>query len=124
MVLRPTVICHRRIDEIATQRGRRVPECLYDRCRLAKFLPPDLGIGRTFEHSRQFLLNLPQAIGAGFERRLVKRTMRALIGISSVHVSEICNFLAKVREVFSDISHLFHHTLYSRISLFSRNQET
>jgi hypothetical protein len=42
----------------------------------------------------------------------------ALIGILGVHVSEICDFLAEVREVFSDISHPLNHTLNSRISLF------
>src|SRR3954468_5422496 len=101
-----------------------VPKRLGDRRRLAKFFPPDFGIGRTLQHGRQFLFYLPQTIGAGFECRLVKRSMLALIGISSVHVSEICDFLAEVREVFSDISHLLNHTLYSSISLFSANQET
>jgi hypothetical protein len=47
-----------------------------------------------------------------------------LVGILGVHIPKICNFLAKVREVFSDISHLLNHTLYLRISLFSLDQET
>ena len=94
---------------------------LSDRSRLAKFLPPDFGIGRTLEQSRQFLLNLPQTIGAGFKCGLVERSVLALVGVLGVHVPEIGNFLAEVREAFSDISHPLYHTLYSRISLFLPN---
>ena len=44
--------------------------------------------------------------------------MLALAGITSIHISQICDFLAKAGEVFRDISHLLDHTLYLRGAVF------
>src|ERR1700751_1615871 len=80
--------------------------------RPARSFPPDLGIVRTVEHGRQFLLDLAQAVGAQLEGSLIDRIVSALFRETSVEVTQISNFLAKAGEVFRDIGHLFHHTLY------------
>lgn len=75
-------------------------------------LPPNLGIIRTIEHVRQFLLNLAQPVGAQFEGGLIERIVAAFFGETGVEIAQIRNFLTKAGEVFRDIGHLLDHTLY------------
>ena len=77
---------------------------------LPKILPPNLGIVRTVKHLRQFLLDLPQAIGSQLEGGLVDWRMLALFRKTSIHLPQIGDFLAKAGEVFRDIRHLLDDT--------------
>jgi len=86
---------------------------------LPKILPPNLGIVGTVEHLRQFLLDLPQAIGAQFESRLVNRRVLALFRKTGIHLPQIGDFLAKAGEVFRDIRHQLDDTpLFEPPSLY------
>jgi len=68
--------------------------------------PPYSGILGTVQHLRQFFLNLSQAVGAHFHRRLVNLAVRGLQRRPLVHVAQIRDFLTKAGEMFQNIGHL------------------
>ena len=72
----------------------------------AALFPPYSGIFGTVQHLRQFLLDLGQAVGAHFHRRLVNLTIRGFERGSLVHIPQIRDFLTKAGEMFQNIGHV------------------
>lgn len=82
--------------------------CLLPSCSL----PPDFGIVGAIKHVRQFLFDFAQTVGAQFECRLIEGIVAALFRETGVQVAQIGDFLAKAGEVFRNVGHHLHHTLY------------
>lgn len=72
------------------------------------------------QHLRQFLLDLAQPVRAQFQSRLIKFVASRFFRKVGVELAKIRDFLAKAAEVFRDVGHHLHHTLYSPNRSFIR----
>jgi len=63
-----------------------LPERLRDATATAAFFPPDCGVFGPVEHLRQLFLDLYQAVGAHFYRRLINLAVRGSDCRAGVHV--------------------------------------
>jgi hypothetical protein len=84
----------------------------------AAFFPPHSGIFRAVQHLRQFFLDLGQAVGAHFHRRLINLTIRGFERGSLVHIPQIRDFLTKAGEMFQNVWHVLMIPQISHATVF------